>query len=56
MAVAATLSVAALAGGVGLAVATGQPVLAVLGVILALAPWGAVFEAEDGRGGGAPPP
>jgi hypothetical protein len=47
---AAVLSVVALAGGVALALVAAQPILAIFGVILAIAPWGAVIDQLD-RGG-----
>lgn len=37
---ATALSLAGLAGGITLGVALGQPILAVFGIIVALAPWG----------------
>lgn len=41
---AAALSLLGLAGGIALAIALGQPILAVFGVIVALAPWGALID------------
>jgi hypothetical protein len=47
---AAVLSVVALGGGVAVALVAAQPILAIFGVILAVAPWGAVIDQLD-RGG-----
>lgn len=44
IAVAALLSVVALVVGAALAIATGQVILFVFGVIVALAPWGAIVD------------
>ena len=47
---ATALSLLGLGGGIALAVALGQPILAVFGIIVALAPWGALIDdIERGR-------
>ena len=44
IAAAAVLSIVGLVGGIALAIVVGNPILAVFGVIVALAPWGAVID------------
>ena len=48
---ATALSLAGVAGGITLAISMGQPILAVFGIIVALAPWGALIDDIE-RGGG----